>query len=209
MRRTHRAKPLLTISLSLLVATGLAAQEPTSCVTDREALLALDQDSFDQDLEGGWRPIANTKGCELAAADLIRDYRELHYPQGLRGPAGNGNIEILFWHEGQVRAMANQSQEAVTLFEQSFDSTSQPDWAEYAKATIAFLRQDRKALEAARVALLDLPEPEGWAERVQEMKEQYGFDMKWPSNLGVVDALLRCFDRPYSDAYGQECRAEP
>ncbi|MEM1246425.1 MAG: hypothetical protein AAGK22_08635 [Acidobacteriota bacterium] len=41
---------------------------------------------------------------------------------------------------------------------------------------------------------------------VAAVLEQHGFEMQWPPNLDVVDGLLRCFDRPYAEAYGASCR---
>lgn len=30
--------------------------------------------------------------------------------------------------------------------------------------------------------------------------------MRWPMNIEVVDDLVTCFDRPYRQAYGSDCR---
>src|SRR4051794_36183667 len=59
----------------MLMLAPVQAAATTGCYDDRAALLALDQKAFDQDLAGGWRAVAASPGCELAAADLIRDYR--------------------------------------------------------------------------------------------------------------------------------------
>ena len=64
------------------------------CIFDRAKLLALDEYSFDQDMNGGWRAIAQHEVCTEIAADLIREYRET------RGLVST----ILCWHEGQVFA---------------------------------------------------------------------------------------------------------
>ncbi len=30
---------------------------------------------------------------------------------------------------------------------------------------------------------------------------------EWPLNLDVVDALIRCFKKPYKEAYSSDCRS--
>src|SRR5688500_4273766 len=72
-------------SLALILVAALAAcstvPAPDKCAYDKDALLALDEHAFDQDLAnggGGWRKIGNIPGCELAAAELISDYRAKH-----------------------------------------------------------------------------------------------------------------------------------
>jgi hypothetical protein len=32
-------------------------------------------------------------------------------------------------------------------------------------------------------------------------------ELKWPMNLDVLDGLIACFDRPYSEAYDAKCRS--
>ena len=66
------------------------AAAPCIAPGEREELLALDQQSFDQDLEGGWRPIAARPECRLAAADLIREYRERAEGSSRGGSASAG-----------------------------------------------------------------------------------------------------------------------
>lgn len=155
----------------------------TPCIEDREALLSLSQQDFDQDMTGGWRGVSYREGCEEAAADLIAEYRTRH---------GLENQFILWWHEGQVRAALGQTDEALALFKRSYQ-TDNPDtfldeaWNYYADATIAFLERDFDALLAAREKLSQLPIPQ---------------------NIEVVDSLIRCYDRPYSEAYSRTCGLE-
>ena len=168
--------------------SGLEASLNTKCEFDREKMLALDQDAFDQDMNGGWRKLGNVPKCQSVAADLIRDYRLRH----------KNEASILYWHEGQMRAGTGQKVEAIALFEKS---RHVPDngtgWNQYVEATVAFLRGDRKAFDAARNELAALPKPAGW-----DVKTPDGTPVAWPMNLGVVDGLGKCFDRPYSEAYG-------
>ena len=57
-------------------------------------MLALDQQAFDQDLDGGWRWLQNFEACEAAAADLIAVWRE--HSGNLTEPT------IIDWHEDQM-----------------------------------------------------------------------------------------------------------
>src|SRR4051812_3171712 len=88
------------------IAAILATSPIDPCAYDRDRLLALEPSAFDQDLGGGWRKLADDPRCLLAAADLIRDYRNAHAHSST----------ILFWHEGQLRAEAGQIETAIALF---------------------------------------------------------------------------------------------
>jgi hypothetical protein len=175
--------------LALLLSTASHSESPPlACAYDREKMLSLDESRFDQDMNGGWRAVARDDRCRLVAADLIRDYREL------RGPH---LWKLMAWHEGQLRAMAGDSQAAIPLLEQSrkYDGSS-PAWNEYVDATIAFLKKDRPAFDAAYSALLADPKPEYW-------ETSFGTKGKaWPLNKRVVEGLGRCFDSSYEKAYG-------
>ena len=113
-------------------ATGAAGATGT-CIVDREALLELDQNAFDQDMEGGWRPVANRPECRGEAADLIAEYRQRRIDSG----ADDSDLSILYWHEGQLRAMDDDSEAAATLFEASYSPGDDPTWVHYAEASIA------------------------------------------------------------------------
>lgn len=184
--------------LALLGSTGapVLAHSP-HCVPNRQQVLGLSQQAFDQDLQGGWRAVSARDECVAAAADLIRDYRERH----------RLNDTILFWHEGQLRASDGQTEAAIALFERSRKEPADAfGWNQYVDATIAFLRNDRPALLAARASLAGLPRPAGFAPRDPQ---GHPIDLSWPMNLNVVDGLIACFGRPYREAYGTACRANP
>jgi hypothetical protein len=166
-------------------------QPPAECNYNRPEMFALDQNAFDQDMTGGWRKIAKD-GCELAAADLIKDYRT----------SKEINSSTLFWHEGQLRAFANQTDAAAVLL----NSARKPEhedngwgWNLYVDGTIAFLNSDKPALLVARDKLSKLPEPES----AKTMKDIHGQPVKinWPMNLSVLDGLIRCWGRSYKEAY--------
>ncbi len=182
-------------SLLLLAASQLSPQAAKPvCQFDRPALLALGVDAFDQDLKGGWRVIANKKGCEDEAAELIQQYREQQ----------EGSLSILYWHEGQLRAFVGQVGQAVSLFEKS-KVPNDLSWNAYVDATIAFLVRDVRGLHEARVRLLATPKPEEG-----EWRDANGKPVptpKWPMNIDVVNALFACFDKSYDEAYGTpQCR---
>jgi hypothetical protein len=55
-------------------------------------------------------------------------------------------------------------------------------------------------LQAARASLARMPKPADW----DMMKDDDGkvLNIKWPVNLNVLDDFIRCWGRPYRDAYG-------
>ena len=174
------------------------AEDGTPCLEDRASYMAMDYWTFDQD-PAGLRSVYTKPGCELVAADLIRDYHDalrsrgepvIHvFPEGAVTFSETGEIPLLYWHEAQARAMHGQPQQAVGLFRKSIKPPEQSfgGWNEYVRATIAFLEGDREALETERANLA----------------------AKVPANdlnLGVVDGLMACFGRHYADAYAApEC----
>jgi hypothetical protein len=175
----------------LLAAALGAAPAADPCAYDRDRLLALDENAFDQDFNGGWRALAQNPKCELAAADLVRDYRKTHHSSAF----------ILFWHEGQLRADAGQMKEAIALFDQSRRKNDKYGWNFYVDGTIAFLKHDRSSLLNARQSLAALPRPADWGPFMFNGKP---VEVPWPENLNVLDGLLKCFDRPYKEAYASE-----
>ena len=202
-----------TTILAVLLASGSPAHaadadsangNPTaSCDVDRERLLSLDEQAFDQDLSGGWRTIVGIPGCELAAADLIRDYRDRH-------ASSSGT---LLWHEGQLRANAGQAGEAVPLMRASRrpEDGDRVGWNHYVDATVAFLQGDRAALLAARkrlAAMKPSPDMTPVADGFVELALFNGqvTTIPWPMNLDVVDGLVHCFGQDYTLAYGVGCR---
>lgn len=174
--------------LPLILALTAAAPD---CAYDRAALLALTEDKFDQDLTGGWRKLAD-EGCTVEAADLIAAYRDA---------AARQHPQLLMWHEGQLRAILGQNDRAIALFAKSYEPVDRDriGWNHYVGGTIAFLRHDRPALAAARKALAAIPRPANPPMMVMNGKR---VPLAWPPNLNVLDGFLKCFDRPYREAYG-------
>ena len=184
-----------TIMPSLLLLALLASAPGQPCAYDAEKMMSLSLRDFDQDLNGGWRSLAHTPGCQKAAASLIRRYRKEH------GPAS-----ILYWHEGQLRAQVGQTGRAVRLFDLSRKpAASDPNgWNHYVDATIAFLKRDRPALLKARSRLAALPKPKDFSPTATG-PSGIRITLTWPPNLNVVDGLIACFGKSYEEAYGRPC----
>ena len=177
------------VSIALLFATTLSGQG--QCAYDQNAMLLLDQNAFDQDMDGGWRTLA-ANGCDAQAADLIAKWREVHHAED----------PILYWHEGQLRANAGEYDRAVRLFEAARHPASEDEkwgWNLYVEGSIAFLEGDLPALESARAKLSMLPEPPEF----QSIKDVHGnlATIAWPMNLHVLDGFIRCWGKRYKEAY--------
>lgn len=198
---------LVSFVIAAFCSIACAQETPTpNCVYDRARMLALDEDKFDQDMSGGWRAISSIPGCELVAAGLLHEYREAHHQDS----------GLLFWHEAQLRAFSGQYREAITLMARSYKpaDADKAGWNPYVDATIAFLRKDKAALDEARSRLAVVPPPPDNKEMspvvdgYTEMKFADGTTRKvrWPLNSDVVEGLENCFDKPYVEAYRNECR---
>lgn len=176
------------LEIEQLRGTKPTAEQP--CRFDRARVASLNRRAFDQDPKGGWRLLAD-RGCDLEAAESIRDWRMVH-------GTTDGTLD---WHEGQLRANAGRPAEAIVMMERSRTPPAQDagmGWNLYVDGTVAFLRNDRAALEGARAKLAALPRPAGWAPVGQDGKP---LDTRWPLNLNVLDGLLRCWGQPYKQAY--------
>lgn len=188
------------VAAALGVAIFAAGQARAECREADAAMLAMSLHDFDQ-TETGWRSL-DAKGCERQTAEAIRRYREVN------ADALGEDADTLVWHEGQLRAAAGETDEAIRLMllgrERDSDATRP-----YTDATIAFLRRDREALLAARARLVALPMPEAFADAAARYAESYPDlpPLTWPLNLSIVDGLIACFDRPYLEAYGCEAPA--
>lgn len=160
-----------------------------NCKFDKNAILTQDLATFDQSSEGHEGLAEKFPDCDSAIADLIAEYRERH-PEVLK----KFSSYLLYWHEGQYRAFAGQYKQAESLFEKSRlqDNSLGHIWNLYVDATKSFVRRDHPALLKAQAELASLP-PAAYQPDPQ------------PMNLDVVDGLVKCFDRSYTDAY-LKCR---
>lgn len=192
---------LVAATLSAIQAVpGVPAQAVASCRQPDAAMLSLTLNDFDQ-TDAGWRSLA-VEGCYAVAADAIARYRADNAARLAGEDTGTLN-----WHEGQMRAAAGQNEAAIDIMQAGLASTSEAI-RPYNEATIAFLRRDRAALEAARDRLLALPQPDYFIDAKARYEVNYPDlpPLAWPLNRDKVDGLVACFDRPYREAYG--CDAE-
>lgn len=188
--------PCLLVAIQpWILHAAYASESEEACTYDRRAMLALGEAAFDQDMDGGWRKVAHQDGCKGVAADLIRDYRE----------ANNSVSQILYWHEGQLRAMVGQTDQAIDLFELSRKSEKYDrlGWNFYVDATIAFLNKEREELERAHDALSALPRPDSYKAIDADGNP---VEIPWPPNLNVVAGFLECFSEDYDTAYNECAR---
>jgi hypothetical protein len=126
--------------------------------------------------------------CYREAAELIVRYLNTK-TTGLNP----GQIQLLSFHAGQMLAYDNNYKASIPFFKKSYQGKEVPlefkaygdAWNAYVNATIAFLEQDKPALEAYRAQVAAGPKRDGK-----------------PLNLNVVDRLIKNFDRPYRQAYG-------
>jgi hypothetical protein len=105
-------------------------------------------------------------------------------------------VRVLRFHAGQMFAFAGETGRALAFFQASYgepyEAGNRLDWNSYVDATIAFLQQDRTALEAARGRLLEQP----------------AFENGAIPNLNVADGFLACYDQGYRTAYSAECMSD-
>ncbi len=183
----------------------------TRCGVDAaefDRLLALDQKAFDQDFQGGWRTVGYQDNCDGAAAQLL-----ISYIAKYDIAPHNGN-NVMFWHVGQMLASEGQTERAIDYFElahdkETVDRSHERQWSIYAEGTIAFLNKDKAGLNAAIAELSTYEVSEDEKTKVKKMLAENpnmsfpeGYPEK-PLNLIALEGLMRCFDQPYSQAYGK------
>jgi hypothetical protein len=192
--------------------TAPAQRTAAECgLTSAEAFMSMDYDAFDQQ-PTGWRSIrlgdGVREGCERARGDLIEQYVARNYP----GPQADGRREAerqgMLWHLAQSRAMTGDVDRALELlranvrYEEANGGATDGDLA-YARGTVAYMEGDLARLRQMRDELAATPKPEGWEEGLARLRARRP-DVElppWPPNVPVLDKLIRCFDRPYREAY--------
>lgn len=181
--------------MSLIAILTALTLGQTSCPQPDAAMLALSLHDFDQ-TDAGWRSLESA-GCEAGIADAIALYRSEN-----SAVLANENTNLLDWHEAQLRASAGQTDAAIAIFEAGLARAHQ-SIRPYHEATLAFLKQDRVAFDAARARLLTLPEPEDFGRSQARYAASYpkAPPLKWPLNTSIVDGFAACFDRPYREAF--------
>jgi hypothetical protein len=136
-----------------------------------QEFLAQDPWTFDQ-TSSGWRSLSQPR-----AITALRDYISKYVRQGqfVNVPKGNKTLlpNTLYWHLGQLLAMAGDNASAVASMRNSL--SGDPDWDAYVRATVAFLANNRKAFDQ----YVDQPN----------------------SNKETIDRLAANWGKSYKDAY--------
>jgi hypothetical protein len=159
-------------------------------------MLALDRKGFDQTLpDGGWRGLYE-RGCYAEAAELIRAWRH----------EKRDHASILYTHEGQMRAYAGQTEQAIALLRLTYkpmDEDADFGWNFYMDGTIAFLKRDRAALDTAIARLQAVPRPQTRSRMVDAQGNPV--EIIWPPNMNVLRAFEKCWERTYREAFEKDC----
>lgn len=187
---------LASLALLLLWAMTSPAKAGDDCAVsavEREELLTLPFQQFDQQHDSGWRPLYE-RGCHMEAALLLKEYVERH-------PDTAREQYMLAFHTGQLLALAGKRTEAIAWMEKGYSKTqsSMIDWDAFVDANIAFLRREFEQLLKQRARINRQP---GMPAQAGVPEWAVGKKM----NLDVVDGFIACFEEPYAVAYGEDCR---
>lgn len=182
---------MLALLAMLLASSPASIGAPDKCQYDLSSYVGMNPIEFDQG-EDGWRYLASTEGCEREAAELIQKY--LQYSEN---QLDEDIRPLLRWHRGQLLALSGNYAQAIPEMAASKKrATADIDgWNLYVEGTIAFLENDRAALDRATFDLKALKRPTGYPEG----------DVDWPPNLSILGMLGKCFGSPYKKAYGGRC----
>jgi hypothetical protein len=182
-------RSLLLLLLTLSPAASCLASGCETSPAELEKILALDYKTFDLTDDKGAREYT-AKACYLQAAQLTDLWQLRH----------QGSLEFwqttnLYFHAGQRYAEAGRDHYGVAVerLRKSLVPVEAEDspvtWNAYVQATIGFLKDDLEELQTRR--------------RVMLTKKTR--DNQW--NIDAADAMIKCFGRPYLEAYsGPACR---
>jgi hypothetical protein len=178
------AKYLLIIFM-VFVSYGCATKVVD---VERERMLALSFDKFDQTEGSGFRFLLDQKKY-VEAAELIEEYVHRHR----RGLTERERVSLHF-HAGQLYGIAGDPDKAGSHLKKArYKNEPTPDghplyWNAYVDATRAFIEGDRRRLIDAR-------------KRMGELNK--GFHR-------LVDSFIENFEEPYADLiYGQKMKKLP
>ena len=191
------------LSLLIAVLVGAPSAPKPDCATDRVALRQLGYDDFDETPGKGWRTVADRPGCLKEAADVIAEYRQARASDLVQG--STDNLRSLNWHEGQLRAATGDTKAALHLMQLGARYVDQTGDGIYHRATIAFLKGDRKGLTRDRNLTAALVEPSWFKSSVAEAKARGYSVPAWPPHLAEIDGFIACLGKPYADAYYGTC----
>jgi len=121
---------------------------------NRDVLLSLPWQQFDQTLNSGWRVYSARHEYRLAA-DVIEIYLKQHQELTIRQRA------VSHFHAGQMRVRDGRTQAGLTHMKQALAPDNTPglsdDWNIMVSAHIAFLTDDRATLVALKEQVASLP----------------------------------------------------
>ena len=137
---------IFLLLIALVANTSVTQAQTSISKEERQRLMSLDFEAFDQDMQGGWRTYGNQLKFELAAG-LIEEYIGLH-PE-----IEEGQLSVMKWHAGQMYALADKNEKAIPFMEASKKEEDVMSWNTYVEATIAFLKKDKELLAQKREEL--------------------------------------------------------
>lgn len=111
------------------------------------SFLELSPSTFDQNA-AGWRSLRDHEQQLKAILGYLRRYAISNTEWRPETPKDDVPIDpsLLIFHAGQIYAMLGNIPNAVKCFSKT-SKTEDTQWNNYVKATIAFLKQDRKTFE--------------------------------------------------------------
>jgi hypothetical protein len=130
----------------VLAALALVVEASACDVSDAEVRRqqALSYEQFDEgNGQYSWRQL-NAKGCADAAVNLLKAYASNAHALTMAQRSENA------FHQGQVLAFAGRDAESIEHFAKARAMAAGGEWTTYVDATLAFLRKDFAALNAAR-----------------------------------------------------------
>ena len=157
---------------TLILVASLACTVPAP---DISAQIALPYDQFDAESgPHGWRSL-NSAGCTDSAIALLKTFQSANKSR----LTDDQHREIAF-HIGQTRAFAGRDSEAIADFERANKPGGSVEWHTYVAATLAFLKHDAVALNAAR--------------------KRYAAIAPGSMRLSAIDGFIKCPREPYAKA---------
>jgi hypothetical protein len=122
--------------------------------SERDAILSLPWQQFDQTLDSGWR-VYSARHEYRAAADVIEVYLKQHPELTVRQRA------VSHFHAGQMRVYDGHTEAGVALMKKALVPEIPPglpdDWNIMVSAHIAFVTADRATLVALKEQVAALP----------------------------------------------------
>jgi hypothetical protein len=139
---------------------------------EREVILSLPWQQFDQTLGSGWR-IYSARRDYRAAADVIQVYLQEHPELTIRQRA------VSHFHAGQMRVYEGRTDAGVALMRQALVHDIPPglpdDWNIMVSAHTAFLTGDRNTLVALKAQVAAIPPSRvEWPDCPADLLEHFG-----------------------------------